>query len=168
MCDLWLPYGEARRTLEGYGNADSSMSEDQRAISGYTFLIDGGAVSWSSKRQEIVLLSTTESEYVSATHGMKEALWLRSLLSKVFGGFNEVIVLFRDNQAAIALTRDYQYHARMKHIDVHYHWIHWVIEQGALHLVYCPTDDMVADALMKSLPLVKVKHFAAGLGLHAK
>ena len=52
------------------------MSEDQRAISGYAFLINGGAVSWSSKRQEIVSLSTTESEYVATMHGMKEALWL--------------------------------------------------------------------------------------------
>ena len=166
--DLWLSYGETKRTLEGYADADGSMSEDRRAISGYAFLIDGGAVSWSSKRQEIVSLSTTESEYVAATHGMKEALWLRSLLSEVFGGFDKATVLFRDNQAAISLARDHQYHARTKHIDVRYHWIRWVIEQGALHLVYCPTDDMVADVLTKSLPSAKVKHFAAGLGLRAK
>ena len=166
--DLWLSYGETRRTLEGYADADGSMLEDRRAISGYAFLIDGGAVSWSSKRQEIVSLSTTESEYVAATHGMKEALWLHSLLSEVFGGFDKVTVLFGDNQAAISLARDHQYHARTKHIDVRYHWIRWVIEQGALHLVYCPTDDMVADVLMKSLPSAKVKHFAAGLGLRAK
>ena len=94
--DLWLSYGEARHTLEGYADADSSMSEDRRAISGYVFLIDGGAVSWSSKRQEIVSLSTTESEYVAATHGMKEALWLRSLLSEVFRSFDEATVLFGD------------------------------------------------------------------------
>ena len=52
------------------------MAEDRKAISGYAFLIDGGAVSWSSKKQEIVSLSTTESEYVAATHAAKEALWL--------------------------------------------------------------------------------------------
>jgi hypothetical protein len=63
---------------------------------------------------------------------------------------------------------DHQYHARTKHIDVRYHWIRWVIEQGSLRLVYCPTDDMVADALTKALPSAKVKHFAAGLGLRAK
>ena len=113
-------------------------------------------------------LSTTESEYVAANHGMKEALWLRSLLSEVFRGFKDATTLFSDNQAAIALTRDHQYHARTKHIDVRYHWIRWVIEQGSLRLVYCPTDDMVADVLTKSLPSVKVKHFAAGLRLHAK
>ena len=144
------------------------MSEDRHAISGYAFLIDGGAVSWSSKRQEIISLSTTESEYMAATHGMKEALWLCSLLSEVFGSLTTATTLFSDNQAAIALTRDHQYHARTKHIDVRYHFIRWVIEQGSLRLIYCPTDDMVADTLTKALPSAKVKHFAAGLGLRVK
>jgi hypothetical protein len=166
--DLWLTYGESKRTLEGYADADGSMNEDRRAVSGYAFLIDGGAVSWSSKRQEIVSLSTTESEYVAAMHGGKEALWLRSLISEVFGSIKEPTTLFSDNQAAISLTRDHQYHARTKHIDVRYHWIRWVVEQGVLKLIYCPTDDMVADVLTKALPSAKVKHFAAGLGLRAK
>ena len=144
------------------------MAEDRRAISGYAFLINGGAVSWSSKQQEIVSLSTTESEYVAATHGGKEALWLRSLISEVFGELTSPTTLFSDNQAAITLTCDHQYHPRTKHIDVRYHWIHWVVEKGSIHLVYCPTDDMVADALTKALPSAKVKHFAASLGLRAK
>ena len=84
ICDLWLTYGETKRTLKGYADADGSMAKDRHAIMGYVFLINGGAVSWSSKHQEIVWLSTTKSEYVAATHSMKEALWLRSLLSKVF------------------------------------------------------------------------------------
>src|SRR5258708_10129008 len=62
--DLWLSYGETRRTLEGYADADGSMAEDRCAITGYAFLIDGGAVSWSSERQEIVSRWTPESEYV--------------------------------------------------------------------------------------------------------
>jgi hypothetical protein len=166
--NLWLSYGETKRTLVGYADADGSMAEDRRAITGYAFLIDGGAVSWSSKRQEIVSLSTTESEYVAATHGMKEALWLRSLISELYGPISEATTLFSDNQAAIALTKDHQYHARTKHIDVRYHFIRWVIERGSLRLVYCPTEDMVADALTKALPSAKVKHFAAGLGLLTK
>jgi hypothetical protein len=168
MRDLWLSYGETHRTLEGYGDVDGSMAEDRRAISGYAFLIDGGAISWSSKQQEIVPLSTTESKYVAATHGMKEALWLRAFLSETFADFKVPTTLSSDNQAAIDLARDHQYHARINHIDVRYHWIRWMIEQGSLRLVYCPTDDMVADALTKSLPSVKVKHFAAGLRLRAK
>ena len=152
----------------GYADADGSMAEDRRAITGYAFLIDSGAVSWSSKRQEIVSLSTTESEYVVATHGMKEALWLRSLLSELFGPISEATTLFSDNQATIALTKDHQYHAHTKHINMRYHFIRWVIERGSLRLVYCPTDDMVADALTKALPSAKVKHFAAGFRLLTK
>ena len=99
---------------------------------------------------------------------MKEALWLQSLLSKIFEPIKAPTTLFSDNQATISLTRDHQYYARTKHIDVRYHFICWVIEQGSLRLVYCPTDDMVADTLTKALPSAKVKHFAAGLGLRAK
>jgi hypothetical protein len=101
-------------------------------------------------------------------HSGKEVLWLRSLISEVFGSIKEPTTLFSDNQAAISLMHDHQYHARTKHIDVRYHWIHWVVEQGVLKLIYCPTDDMVTDILTKALPSAKVKHFAAGLGLHMK
>jgi hypothetical protein len=168
MRELWLSYGKTWCTLEGYADADGSMAEDWRAISGYAFLIDGGAVSWSSKRQEIVSLSTTESEYVAAMHGMKEALWLRSLILEVFGKLGDATTMFSDNQSAITLTHNHQYHACTKHIDVHYHWICWVIEQGSIQLIYCPTNDMVANVLTKALPSTKVKHFATSLGLCTK
>ena len=131
----------------------------------YAFLINGGAVSWSSKRQEIISLSTTESEYIAATHAAKEALWLRSLITQLFKLDLAPTVLFCDNQSAIELTKDHQYHARTKHIDIRYHFIRWIVEQGSLKITYCPTDKMIADALTKALPSAKVKHFAARLGL---
>ena len=76
MKDLRMTYSGIEKALVGYMDADGSMDEDHKAISGYAFLIDGGAMSWSSKKQEIVSLSTTKSEYVAATHATKEALWL--------------------------------------------------------------------------------------------
>lgn len=165
--DLWLTYGEEKKDLVGYGDADGSMQEDRHAISGNAFLIDGGAVSWYSKKQEIISLSTTESEYVAATHAAKEAIWLRQLLGQIFGSFNDSTVVYCDNQSAIALTKDHQFHARTKHIDVRFHFIRWIIEQGLIKLVYCPTAEMVADVLTKALPSLKVKHFAAALGLRS-
>jgi hypothetical protein len=141
------------------------MSEDRHALSGYAFLINGGAISWSTKRQEIISLSTTESEYVAATYAAKEALWLHSLISQFFDTTLEPTTLFSDNQSAIALTKDHQFHARTKHIDVRFHFIRWIVENGSLRLVYCPTNDMVADTLTKALPSPKVKHFAKELGL---
>ena len=62
--------------LEGYTDADRSVHEDRKAVSGYAFLLDGRAVSWSSKKQEIIALSTTEAEYMATTHAAKEVLWL--------------------------------------------------------------------------------------------
>jgi hypothetical protein len=164
-CEFWLCYGGDGRILEGYANADGSMMEDRHVISGYAFIINGGAISWSAKKQEIVSLSTTESEYVAATYAAKEALWLRSLIYQLFGKALPAMTLFSDNQSAIALTKEHQYHARMKHIDVHYHFIQWIVKEGKLCLIYCPTEDMVADVLTKALPSAKVKHFSRELGL---
>ena len=153
------------RELTGYADADGNMAEDRHAISGYAFLLHGGAVSWTAKRQEIISLSTTESEYIATTYAAKEALWLRSLISQLFDINLEATTLFSDNQSAIALTKDHQYHARTKHIDIRFHFIRWIVENGSLRLIYCPTEDMVADTLTKALPSPKVKHFAAELGL---
>ena len=110
----------------------------------------------------------TKSEYVTAMHGMKKVLWLHSLLAELFGSLKAPTTLFSDNQAVIVLTCNHQYHACTKHIDVCYHFIQWVIEQGSLCIIYCLTNNMVMDALTKALPSAKVKHFTAGLGLHAK
>ncbi len=110
----------------------------------------------------------TEGEYVAVTHAAKEGLWLRSFISEVFGLLIDgPITLFSDNQSAIALTKEHQYHACTKHIDIHYHFIHWVIENSSMRLIYCPTEEMLADTLTKALPSTKVKHFAVELGLHA-
>ena len=98
--DLWLTYGSKVRELEGYADADGSMAEDRKAISGYAFLVNGGVVSWSAKRQEIISLSTTKSEYVAAVHAAKEALWLWSLISSLFGTNIPTTTLFSDNQSA--------------------------------------------------------------------
>ena len=74
--DLTLTYEEEQHDLLGYTDADGASHEHHHAISGYSFLIDGGAVSWQSRKQEIVTLSTAEAEYVATTHAAKEAIWL--------------------------------------------------------------------------------------------
>ena len=163
--DLKLTFGAHQADLTGYADPDGSMHEDRKAISGYAYLIDSAAVSWSSKRQEIIVLSMTEAEYVAATHATKEVLWLRSLINEIFEKFSGPITLFGDNQSAITLTKDHQYHARTKHIDIQFHFIRWIVKEGKIKLVYCPTNEMVMDTLTKALPSAKVKHFACALGL---
>ena len=75
------------------------------------------------------------------------------------------MTLFSNNQSVITLAKDHQYHACTKHIDVCFHFIWWIVKQGAIRLMYCPTNDMVADMLTKALPSAKVKHFAIELRL---
>ena len=130
--DLWLSYGVTKMKLIGYTDTDGSMAEDRHAISGYAFLIYGGAISWSAKRQEIIALSTTEAKYVAITHATKEALWLRSLILQLFELKLDSITLFSDNQSTIELTKDHQYHARLKHIDIRFHFICDIVEDGSI------------------------------------
>ena len=130
--ELWPSYGGTTKELTGYADADGNMAEDRHAISGYAFLLHSGAVSWTTKHQEIISLSTTESEYIAATYAAKEALWLQSLISQLFDTTLEATTLFSDNQSAIVLTKDHQYHTRTKHIDIQFHFIRWIIENGSL------------------------------------
>ena len=162
---LTLTFGAGKQGLEGFTDADGVSQEHWHAISGYAYILDGGAVSWASKKQELVTLSTTEAEYVAATHAAKEGIWLCRLVKEIFCPLTHPTPLHLDSQSAIVLTKDGSYHARTKHIDIWYHFIRFVVDNGSLRLIYCPTEDMVADTLTKALPSVKAKHFAASLGL---
>jgi hypothetical protein len=164
---LVLTFGSRKQGLEGFSDADGASQEHRHAVSGYAFLLDGGAVSWGSKKQELVTLSTTEAEYVAATHAAKEAIWLRRFVSEVFRPLVKPTVLHCDNQSAIALAQSGAFHARTKHIDIRYHFIRFSVDKGSISLVYCPTDSMIADTLTKPLPSLKVKHFASALGLRS-
>lgn len=99
--------------------------EDRKAVSGYVFIFDGGAVSWSARQQSVTALSTTAAEYIAMAHATKEALWLRHLLSELFGKMEIPFPLYDDNEAAIALAyADIgQFHAWTKNIDICYHFI---------------------------------------------
>jgi len=88
-------------------------------------------MSWNSKQQEIVVLSTTEGEYVAATQQLKKCV-LRSFTNEVFGLELLPTTLFSDNKSPIALSKDHQYHARTKHIDIQFHFIRWIIDNGSI------------------------------------
>lgn len=162
---LTLTYGTQTKGLVGYVDADGATQEHQRAITGYAFLIDGGAILWGLKKQELITLSTAKSKYVAATHAAKEALWLHQLIKEVFCPLTHPTTLYGDNQSAIALMHNGSFHACMKHIGLHYHFIHFTVEEDSIHFVYCPTGDMITNTLTKALPSVKAKHFTFELGL---
>jgi hypothetical protein len=164
--DLELTYGGECHDLLGYTDADGVSQEHRHAISGYVFLINGGVISWSSWKQELITLSTAEAEYVATTHAAKEAIWLHWLIFELFPALKMPTTLYCDNQAALRLATDDNYHTHTKHIDLRYHFIRQVVASWALKLIYCPTDDMTADILTKALPKWKVSFHILSLRLH--
>ena len=117
------------------------------------FQIGGGAVSWRSKKQTSVALSTAEAEYVASASATQEALWMRQLSAELNGKLpTEAIVIFEDNQSAIAMTKNPQFHGRSKHIEIKYHFVRDKVAEGIVEIQYCPTTEMIADMLTKALP----------------
>ena len=168
--DLALTYGGPEDwddVLESYSDADWASNDDRKSISGFTFLLGGGAVSWSAKKQPIIALSSTESEYIAATHSSRHLIWLRSLLAELGHDQPSPSLLYMDNQSAMALAQDDQFHPRTKHIDIRYHFIRYLIKSGAIALVYCPTQDMIADIMTKGLARPLNDKHRTGLGVIA-
>jgi len=83
----------------------------------------------------------------------------------VFQTPTEPTTLYGDNQSAITLAHGGQYHTHTKHIDIHYHFIHYIIDTGTIKFIYCPTDQQTTDTLTKALLSTKAKHFAVEMGL---
>ena len=158
---LKLVLGGKIPDVVGFSDADWASHLHRHSISGFAFFVGMGAVSWSAKKQPIITLSSTESEYVALTHASKDILWLHKLLTELSFFFKHSLLttLHCDNQGAIDLSKDSKFHARTKHIDIHFHFIHQTISQGHIILEYCPTDDMIADIFTKSLACVKFVKF---------
>lgn len=124
-----------------------------------------GAVSWSSRLQSFVTLSTTEAEYISAVSAAQEAIWLRNFFSELGYTFPSSSVLYSDNRSAIAVAKNPEHHGRMKHLDLRYYWLRDAVAKGLIDIRHLRTDDMPADALTKALPRQRVMVMRGLLGL---
>lgn len=155
-------------TLHGYCDADwAGDIDDRRSTTGYYFSLGSGSVTWNSKRQVTVALSSTEAEYMAVSSATRELVWLRRLLSELGVAQTVPTVLYGDNQGAIALAKNPVAHARTKHIDVQHHFIRQQVACDAVTLQYCPTAEMWADVLTKALPRDKHMVCVQALGLRA-
>lgn len=142
-----------------YGFCDSDYAADldrRRSLSGYTFLSGGCAISWKSSLQKVVVLSTTESEYISLTEAAKEASWLKGLIGE-FGDPQDKVEIFCDSQSALALAKNNVFHERKKHIEVKMHFIRDMITGGELQVSKVHTSENPADIFTKVLPVSKFK-----------
>ena len=152
--------------LEGFTDSDwAGSAVDRKSTSGCCFSLGSAMVSWFSKKQSSVALSTAEAEYIAACAASKEAVWLRKLLADLSGHQVDVTVIFCDNQSCIKLSENSVFHDRSKHIDMKYHYIRDIVQKGVIKLQYISTDEQVADIFTKPLARVKFAYFRERLGV---
>ena len=110
--------------LEGYTYVDwVGYNADRRSISRFIFSLHSGAISWRSKKQPTFALSSTEAEYRGAADAACEVVFLKRILKNLGVPITDLTLLYCDNMSSIHLARNPIFHARTKHVDVHYHFI---------------------------------------------
>lgn len=153
-----------------YGYSDANWAEnkfDRKSNSGHVFMVNGGTVCWTSRKQSLVALSTCEAEFVALSEACRAAYWIRRLLVDMRQGLSNATLIHEDNQSCLALINGGERLSdRSKHIDTRFYFVKDYIERGVAECVYCPTEDMLADVLTKALPPGKFVKFRIQFGLH--
>jgi len=151
--------------LVGYTDSDwAGDSLTRRSTSGYCFYIGQGTISWSCKKQPTVALSSTEAEYRGLMNSTCESIWIRKFLKDV-GIHIPQACIFSDNMSAIKLAHNPVFHARTKHIEIHYHFVREKVQEGCVDIKYCPTIEQIADIFTKALGKAKFIYCREKLGL---
>ena len=155
--------------LIGYTDSDLAGSiDDSRSTSGYVFHLGSGAVSWSSKKQSVVVLSTTEAEYIAASYAGCQLIWLRGIFESLKQKQSKSTILFCDNSSTISVTKDPVLHRRTKHIRIRYHFLRELVNNGDVQVEYCKTEDQMADIFTKPLSGQVFKKNVERLGVQSK
>eukprot|EP00253_Pinus_taeda_P006416 PITA_06416 len=139
--------------------------DDRKSTSGYVFHMGSGAISWASKKQSIVALSTAEVEYVAAAAAACQAVWMRRMLRSLGQEQVKATMIFCDNSSAIALSNNSVFHKRTKHIDTRFHYIRELVSNGEIALEHCRTREQVADILTKPLDQKSFEFLRKCLGM---
>ena len=146
-------YRDCELTPTAYVDADYGGCKDtRRSTSGYVFTMAGGAVTWSSKRQATVALSTVEAEYVAMSRCAQQMVWMQHWLDEVAMEHSLPGIIKGDNRGAIALTKNTKDHGKVKHIDIRHHYIHELVKSGRIAMEQVSSADNFADLFTKPLP----------------
>lgn len=153
--------------LQSYSDADwGNESNDRHSITGSCFKLMGGLISWFSKKQRTIALSTVESEYMALSFTIQEVLWLKVLIREIEPNITtKPFTIFCDNLGAIHLAKNNITSQRSKHIDIRHHFIRSHIQDKTVTIEYLPTEDMISDILTKLLSKEKHDVFVKQFGL---
>jgi hypothetical protein len=146
--------------LHGFIDFDwAGSAEDRKSTSSMCFSLGSAMISWGSRKQKYVTLSTAEAEYMAACEACTEAIWLRKLISDVFDQILESTIIYCDNQSCIRLSEQPLFHERSKHIKIKYYFIRDKVQEGEVKLEYIPTDEQTTYILTKPLSRIKFAYF---------
>jgi hypothetical protein len=167
--DFKLTYGPERATEDPfvtYSDADLGGNVDNsRSTAGFVISVGGGAVLWSSRLQRHTSLSSTESEYTTASATGCEIIWMREFLDEIGYDISAPSILFVDNNSAVQVAKNPEHQSTMKHVNRSYHWIREKVTDGEIKVVHIPGADNPADIFTKPLGHVKFTRFREMLGL---
>lgn len=152
--------------LRGFTNSDWAASlDDRKSVSANAFTLGSGVITWSSKKQATIALSTSEAEYVAATSAACQAIWLRRILADLQQEQRGPTEIFCDNKATISMAKNPTFHSKTKDIELCHHFIRHLAAKEEIVLKYCCTNDQVADILTKALSKEKFCYFRRLLGI---
>ena len=157
--DYRITYGGDNKEIQPIGYVDVDYGGDldsRRSCSGHVFIQAGGPTSWGTQYQPTVALSTTEAEYMALTRAMKQILWMYSAMDEIGYPQPRPGILWNDNAGAVLLSKNTKHNARVKHIDIRYHYIRERISDGDIDVRHIPSTENLADMLTK--PLSRVTH----------
>ena len=151
---------EENNKLVGYFDSDWAGSiDDRKSTSGYIFCLGSKMISWSSKKQKSIALSSAEAEYIAATDAACEAVWLRRVLLDLQQPQVQPTIIYCDNMSAIALSKNPVFHAKSKHIELRHHFIRDLVNKEEIILKYVGTNEQAADFLTKAVTIEKFRKF---------
>jgi hypothetical protein len=152
--------------LQGYADADwEGSAVDRKSTFGCCFTLGSAMVSWCSRKQTSVALSTTEAEYIALCVAVREAVWLHKLLANLFGHEMDSTVIHCDNQSCVKLSKNHVFHDNSKHIEIKHHYIRDMVQRKEVHVQYLSTHKQVTNVFTKPLARTKFKYFRERLGL---